>query len=170
MKLYTHRLQISSLAIVLCLTTLASLAQRPDANSWKIIGPGGGGTTYEPMISPHDSRLVVEYSDMTAGYITRDDGLSWRMFNLRAHTEAFAFDPVDPQVIYAGTAALWRSSDCGRTWKMIFPNPGRNTVEHQIGDHSDYSLTTSDPAYPGGDISVIAVAPQSDAKNVHGIA
>jgi photosystem II stability/assembly factor-like uncharacterized protein len=163
-------LQISSLAIVLCLTTLASLAQRPDANSWKIIGPGGGGTTYEPMISPHDSRLVVEYSDMTAGYITRDDGLSWRMFNLRAHTEAFAFDPVDPQVIYAGTAALWRSSDCGRTWKMIFPNPGRNTVEHQIGDHSDYSLTTSDPAYPGGDISVIAVAPQSDAKNGHGSA
>jgi hypothetical protein len=68
------------------------------------------------------------------------------------------------------TAETSLQVDCGRTWKMIFPNPGRNTVEHQIGDHSDYSLTTSDPAYPGGDISVIAVAPQSDAKNGHGSA
>ena len=40
---------------------------------------------------------------------------------------------------------------------MLFPNPARNTVEHQLGDHSDYSLTSDDPAYPGGDITAIAV-------------
>jgi photosystem II stability/assembly factor-like uncharacterized protein len=104
---------------------------------------------------------------MTGGYVTRDDGQSWRMFNLRGHTDAFSFDPTAPQVIYAGNVALWRSGDYGRTWKMIFPNPARNTVEHQIGDHSDYSLTTSDPAYPGGNITAIHIAPGSNARNGH---
>ncbi len=160
MKLNTHRSQILGLAVLLLLTSLASLAQGPKANSWKIVGPGGGGTMIAPTISPHDSQLVVEHCDMTGGYVTRDNGQSWRMFNLRGGIDAFAFDPVDPQVIYAGNAALWKSSDSGQSWKMLFPNPARNTIEHQIGDHSDYSLTSSDPAYPGGDISAIAIAPQ----------
>ena len=98
---------------------------------------------------------------MTGGYITRDDGQSWQMFNLRGGIDVLAFDPADPHVIYAGNAALWRSSDSGRTWQMLFPSPARNTIEHQLGDHSDYSLTSSDPAYPGGDISAIAIVPGS---------
>jgi len=148
-------------AILLVLTALACAAQKPGTNSWKVIGPGGGGTTIGPTISPHDSRLVVEHCDMTGGYITRDNGQSWRMFNLRGGITVFAFDPSDPRVIYAGNAGLWRSSDSGRTWKMLFPSPARNTIEHQLGDHSDYVLTSSDPAYPGGDVSAIAIAPRS---------
>jgi photosystem II stability/assembly factor-like uncharacterized protein len=145
-------------AILLLLVTLACRAQGPGTGSWKVIGPGGGGTTYAPTVSPHDSSLVVEYSDMTGGYITRDDGQSWRMFNLRGGIGVFAFDPADPHVIYAGNAALWRSSDSGQSWKMLFPNPSRGTVEHQLCDHYDYSLTSSDPAYPGGSVSAIAIA------------
>jgi photosystem II stability/assembly factor-like uncharacterized protein len=136
-------------------------AQPPGMTGWKVIGPGGGGTTIGPTISPHDSRLVVEHCDMTGGYVTGDNGLSWHMFNLRGGIEAFAFDPTDPRVIYAGNAALWRSKDSGRTWKMLFPSPARNTVEHQLGDHSDYSLTSDDPAYPGGEIDAIAIAPSA---------
>jgi photosystem II stability/assembly factor-like uncharacterized protein len=153
--------QTPGLAILMLLIVIASPAQGPNANSWKIVGPGGGGTMIAPTISPHDSQLVVEHCDMTGGYVTRDNGQSWRMFNLRGGISVFAFDPVDPQVIYAGNAALWQSSDSGRSWKMLFPNPARNTIEHQLGDHSDYSLTSSDPAYPGGDISAIAIAPQN---------
>jgi photosystem II stability/assembly factor-like uncharacterized protein len=170
MKPNAHKAQILVFAIMLVFTPVFGLAQGQNAKSWKILGPGGGGTTYDPMISPHDSKLVVEFSDMTGGYVTRDNGESWRMFNLRGHTDAFSFDPVDPRVIYAGTTALWRSSDSGQTWKMIFPSPDRNTVEHQIGDHSDYSLTTSDPAYPGGNITVITIVPQSYEKNGQGSA
>jgi photosystem II stability/assembly factor-like uncharacterized protein len=99
---------------------------------------------------------------MTGGYVTRDNGQSWQMFNLRGGISVFAFDPLTPHVIYAGNAALWRSSDAGRTWKMIFPSPDRNTIEHQTGDHSDYSLTSDDPSYPGGDISAIAIDSHGD--------
>jgi photosystem II stability/assembly factor-like uncharacterized protein len=152
--------QRSSFAILLLFTTVAGIAQKPDANGWKVVGPGGGGTTIGPTISPFNSHLVVEHCDMTGGYVTSDDGQSWHMFNLRGGIGVLAFDPADPQVIYAGNAALWRSSDAGQTWKMVFPSPSRDTVEHQLGDHSDYSLTSSDPAYPGGDITAIAVAPR----------
>lgn len=151
-----------SCAILFVFASLAGLAQKPATNGWTVIGPGGGGTTIGPVISPHDSRLVVEHCDMTGGYMTRDSGLSWHMFNLRGGLNVLAFDPVDPRVIYAGNAALWRSSDSGQTWKMVFPNPASDTVEHQTGDHSDYSLTSSDPAYPGGNVTAIAIASRAD--------
>ena len=154
-------------AVLLAFATLAGAAQTPATKGWKVIGPGGGGTTIAPTVSPHDSRLVVEHCDMTGGYVTSDNGLSWRMFNLRGGIEVVAFDPVDPRVIYAGNAALWRSSDAGRTWKMLFPSPDRNTIEHQLGDHSDYSLTSADPTYPGGDISAIAIASPGEKTNAH---
>jgi len=140
----------------------AALCQAPRLNNWKIIGPGGGGTMTAPTISPHDPHTVVEHSDMTGGYITRDDGRSWRMFNLRSGIQTFAFDPSKKQVIYAGNAGLWRSEDSGQTWKMIFPDPNQHTVEHQLGDHSDYVLTSEDPAYPGGDVTAIAPASQEN--------
>ena len=157
-----------ALAILLLLTTLAGSAQESATNSWKVVGPGGGGTMIAPTISPHDSRLVVEHSDMTGGYITRDNGLSWRMLNLRSGIDVFAFDPVAPQVIYAGNAALWRSGDSGRTWRMVFPNPARNTIEHQLTDDSDFVLTSSDSAYPGGEISAIVIAPRSGREKGKG--
>lgn len=130
----------------------------PRLDSWRIIGPGGGGTMLSPTISPHDPNLVVERCDMTGGYITQDGAQSWRMFALRNVIETFAFDPHNPKVIYAGNAALWRSEDTGRSWRMLFPAPARNTVEHQTGDHSNYSLSTADPAYfTGLSISAIAI-------------
>ena len=134
----------------------AGMAQGRSGGAWTVVGPGGGGTTIAPTISPYDSGLVVEHSDMTGGYITRDDGLSWKMVNLRGGIEVFAFDPSDPQAIYAGNAGLWRSSDSGGTWKLVFPEPGRGTIEHQVSDHSDYVLTSGDRAYPGGEVSAIA--------------
>jgi photosystem II stability/assembly factor-like uncharacterized protein len=41
---------------------------------------------------------------------------------------------------------------------MVFPDPKKNTVEHQNGDHAEYSLTTADPIFPAGhSISGIAI-------------
>src|SRR6266566_4678120 len=47
---------------------------------FKIIGPGGGGAMFHPIISPHDSSTVLVSCDMTGSYITHDAGKSWRMF------------------------------------------------------------------------------------------
>jgi photosystem II stability/assembly factor-like uncharacterized protein len=100
---------------------------------------------------------------MTGAYITEDGGASWRMFNLGAAVSSFAFDPTDRNVIYAGTAALWRSADRGRTWRMVFPDPARHTRALFIGDHAEYVLRSDDPLYAGADehttVHGIAVAP-----------
>ena len=163
-------MQMKTAALLLSLT-FAYAAERPGPaprlDSWKVIGPGGGGTMIEPVVSPHDTNLVVEHCDMTGAYITLDGAQSWRMFNLRTVVSTLAFDPHDAKVIYAGNAALWRSEDTGRSWSMVFPNPGRNTVEHQLGDHADARLTSDDDAYPRGfNISRIAVDP-ADPKRIY---
>jgi photosystem II stability/assembly factor-like uncharacterized protein len=144
------------------LSAVVLAAQGPGPASrvdpWTIIGPGGGGTMILPTISPHDPRIVVEHCDMTGAYITLDGAQSWRMFSLRSVVNTFAFDPRSAGVIYAGNEALWRSEDTGRSWSMIFPDPAKNTVEHQNGDHAEYSLTTADASFPAGrSISGIAV-------------
>lgn len=138
----------------------------PRFDSWKVIGPGGGGTMIMPTVSPHDPNLVVEHCDMTGAYITLDGARSWRIFNLRGGVNTFAYDPGNPKVIYAGNAALWRSEDTGRSWSMVFPDPKKNTVEHQLGDHADYRLTSGDPVYPSGwSITAIAVDP-ADSRRI----
>jgi hypothetical protein len=167
MKPNLSRRKFCAVATLLLLASFTMRAQAPSAGAWQVVGPGGGGTTIGPTISPHDSNLVVEHCDMTGGYITRDNGQSWRIFNLRGGIGVLAFDPADAQVIYAGNAALWRSSDAGQSWKMLFPNPGNNTVEHQLSDHADYRLTTSDLAYPGGEISAIALTKQKNPPSGH---
>ncbi len=112
-----------------------------------------------PTISPHDPKIVIERCDMTGSYLSPDGGESWRMFNLRSGTSAFAFDPIRPNVIYAATAALWRSEDTGRTWSMILPDPKKNTVELMRDDHASAVLTSDDPAYPGhGWLSILCAS------------
>ena len=139
----------------------------PRLDAWKIIGPGGGGTTASPTVSPNDPKLVVLRCDMTGAYITHDGGNSWRMFNLRAGVSSFAFDPNHPKRMYAGGAALWRSDDTGAAWSMIFPDPAKKTVEHQNGDHADYSLTTEDQSYVRGmNIGLIAVDPKDSSVHI----
>ena len=126
-------------------------------DAWEVIGPGGGGTMIRPTVSPHDPDVVCLFCDMTGAYISRNGGDSWRMFNLRNWVAAFAYDPSDPKVIYAANAALWRSEDTGRTWSMVWPDPGRS-VEHMRGDHADYCISSEDPSYPSLDCKIVAVA------------
>ena len=139
----------------------------PRLDAWQILGPGGGGTMRRPAISPHDPDLVVLGCDMTGSYLTRDGGLSWRLFHLGGVVSAFAFDPGDPNVVYAGNAALWRSEDGGRGWSLVFPDPARRTVRHGWGDHGDTVFTTEDPAYPSGkdvDVDAVAVDPAESKR------
>jgi photosystem II stability/assembly factor-like uncharacterized protein len=153
---------VAALAVCVCESPAASSPQTgPRLDRWEIIGPGGGGTTRYPLISPHDVNEVLVACDMTGAYLTLDGGQSWRMFNLGTGVSSFAFDPAHRDVIYAGTAAVWQSRDRGRTWRMAFP---RASVSHalMLGDHADYALRTNDPRYPRGGrmaVEALAVAP-----------
>ncbi len=106
----------------------------PRYDRWEVIGPGGGGGIFLPTISPHDANLLLVSCDMTGAYISHDGGRSWRMFNLGGPMAFFIFDPVDPKIIYAKTAAgppsmkhdrppsssaLFRSVDSGITWRRV---------------------------------------------------
>src|SRR6185503_12516222 len=137
-------------------------------DSWRVIGPGGGGTMISPTISPHEPNVVVEHCYMTGGYLTTDGARSWRMFNLRSGISTFAFDPRNPSVIYAGNAALWRSEDRGASWRMVFPDPEKGTTEHTWSDHAEYIINTKDKAYPASgeeiDIQAIAVDPTNSDR------
>ncbi len=133
---------------------LTDATHRPQ--QWKIIGPGGGGAQFFPTISPHDPRTVLVACDMTGSYITHDGGQSWREFNLRSTVGAFAFDPLNPKVMYAGGSGLFRSDDGGARWRLIFPSVESGVQERMVGDHANHSFVSGDN-WPGGMIQAIHI-------------
>jgi len=146
---------LPAILLVLCLN--GSSADRP--GGFRIIGPGGGGAMFHPTISPHDSKTVLIACDMTGSYITHDGGQTWRMFNLRGVVDFFVFDPIDPKTMYAHATALWRSTDGGEHWNLVYPTPSAVKEVRMNSDHSDETIV-ADPD-PLGDIAALAIDPAS---------
>lgn len=140
-------------------------AARP--GDFQIIGPGGGGAMFNPTISPHDENTVLVSCDMTGAYITHDGGQSWRMFNLRGTVRFFAFDPVNPKTLYAYVTGLWRSTDGGETWNLIYPKASAIRGIRMNSDHADESIV-ADPD-PLGRIAALAIDP-ADSKVIYAAA
>ena len=149
--------------VVLWLTP--AFAGRP--GGFRIIGPGGGGAMFHPSISPHDSNTVLIACDMTGAYITHDGGKNWRMFNLRGVVNFFVFDPADAKTIYAHATGLWRSTDSGEHWSLVYPAPSAVKGVKMASDHSDEDII-ADPE-PLTDISALAVDP-ADSKTMYAAA
>ena len=151
----------------------SALAARP--GDFKVLGPGGGGAMFNPTISPHDPNTVLVSCDMTGAYITHDGGQSWRMFNLRGVVHFFVFDPLDAMVIYAQTSGvwpatagipktlytqasiLWRSTDAGESWKIVYPKPEKIKAIVMKSDHADEDLVVD--SNPLGIITALAIDP-----------
>ena len=125
---------IASIGLV-ALTSMAPLTAR--AEDFTVVGPGGGGAMFHPTVSPHDPNEVLVACDMTGSYISHDGGNSWRMFNLRGTVRFFAFDPLDTHTLYAGTQALWRSTDDGNSWKLVWPAASSLRSIRMSSDHAD---------------------------------
>lgn len=118
----------------------------PRLDRWEVIGPGGGGALFFPTISPHDPARVMIRCDMTGTYLTEDAGQSWRMFNLRTASALLTFDPVDADTIYVGGLGLWRSTDAGKSWGLVYPDPESVTGVRIAGDHGEETILTTGPA------------------------
>jgi photosystem II stability/assembly factor-like uncharacterized protein len=143
---------------------LAALTARAD--NFTVVGPGGGGAMYHATISPHDPSEVLVACDMTGAYLSRDGGHSWRMFNLRGTVRFFAFDPLQAHTIYAGTQALWRSTNDGESWKLVSPRPSMVRDVRMNSDHAD-EVIISDSNSIGG-IVALAIDPTDSHTLVAG--
>jgi len=161
-QLLSTTLAAATLAFGLPAVRGAAVIQKAEKGRWRVIGPGGGGAQYRPTVSPHDPNTVLVACDMTGSYITRDAGRSWRQFNLRTRVDAFAFDPANPLVIYAGSSGLFRSEDGGERWRLVFPSPSAVKGERMVGDHAQHSFISSDN-WPGGSIQAIRIDPTQTA-------
>jgi len=147
----TKRILALIVATVPCLATAA----RP--GDFRVIGPGGGGAMFNPTISPHDPQTVLISCDMTGAYITHDGGRSWRMFNLRGTVRFFAFDPIQPKTFYAGVTGLWRSTDDGESWNLVWPKPESVRNIQMNSDHADEHIVAEPPL---GEIVALAIDPK----------
>jgi photosystem II stability/assembly factor-like uncharacterized protein len=157
-----HHLFCAVLVFV-CLSS--AFAQRP--GGFRVIGPGGGGAMFNPTISPHDPNTVLISCDMTGSYITHDGGRTWRMFSLRGVVNFFVFDPLDAKTIYAHATGLWRSTDGGEQWTLVYPSPSAVKGVKMDSDHSDEQIL-ADPD-PLRTIAALAIDP-SDSQVLYAAA
>ena len=113
-------------------------------DSWTITGYGGGGAMFNPAVSPYDVNYAYVSCDMSQSFVTYNGGESWRMFNLRGMVHFYVFDPLDSNVIYANSIGLFRSTDKGNTWNLVYPDPSEILGIAQKGDEADEYLITRD--------------------------
>jgi photosystem II stability/assembly factor-like uncharacterized protein len=154
---------LPAILVALCLSSAS--ADRP--GNFRVIGPGGGGAMFNPTVSPHDTNTVLISCDMTGSYITHDGGQTWRMFNLRGVVDFFVFDPLDAKTMYAHATALWRSTDGGEHWNLVYPSPSSVRDVKMNSDHAD-EIIVADPD-PLGSIAALAVDP-ADSKTLYAAA
>ncbi len=115
--------------LVVCLFSALLLAS--DKIQWRQLGPGGGGNMLSVGVSPHDPNVVLMGSDVGGIFWTGDGGATWSLRNTAGNKPDhvagygiyghFAFDPVDPNLVYIGA---WRSTDRGYTWDVAINNNG----------------------------------------------
>src|SRR5262245_15734751 len=148
--------------VFLVALALTGASDRP--GGFTIVGPGGGGAMFHPSVSPHDLDTVLVSCDMTGAYITHDGGKSWRMFNLRGVVEFFVFDPKDGKVIYAQATGLWRSSDNGESWNLVYPKSSTVKGVRMNSDHSDEEIIAEPD--PLASISAMAIDP-ADSRTLY---
>jgi photosystem II stability/assembly factor-like uncharacterized protein len=110
--------------------------------TWEKIGPGGGGATFIPTFSYHNTSDFLLRCDMTGSYHTKNGGESYQQTNFPNGAASFAYDPGDSQTIYIGSNYLSRSTDGGETWTRIFPAKQDIVSESYSGDHASYSMET----------------------------
>jgi photosystem II stability/assembly factor-like uncharacterized protein len=133
-------------------------------DAWGYVGFGGGGAMFDPAVSPHNTSRAMVSCDMTGSFSTTDGGASWRMFNLKGPVTNYVFDPIDSNIVYANSIALFKSSDRGNTWKLFYPAPQEVKGTVSQGDHANEKFVTVDGTERK--VQAFAIDP-SDSKKLY---
>jgi len=106
---------------------------------WYVVGGGESG-----YVAPDPKDLNVFYSGNYGGLLTRLDRATGQMRNVNiwpdnpmGHssedirerfqwTFPIVFSPIDPNVLYASSQHLWRTTDGGQSWERISPDLTRH--------------------------------------------
>jgi photosystem II stability/assembly factor-like uncharacterized protein len=113
--------------VTLCVGTVGSGAFiSPDGGeSWRRVGRGlwGESRVFTLALHPSEKRTMLAGAD-DGVYKSVDGGQSFERLDSpmnALHVWKLAFDPSDPDTIFAGTrpAALFRSTDGGRNWRKL---------------------------------------------------
>ena len=123
------RLLTSLVSFILsCFTWAAGQGPaRDDEITWRVVGPGGGGSTFLAAVSPHDPDLAFLSADVGPTYRTRDGGKTWQPVARadRDYWEPYCargmrFDAKDPKDLWMwGLRGLYESRDEGDTWECL---------------------------------------------------
>jgi photosystem II stability/assembly factor-like uncharacterized protein len=131
-------------------------------DKWGITGYGGGGAMFYPAVSPHNPDFAFVACDMTGSFVSHNGGQSWRMFCLRGPVKYFVFDPVDSNIVYAKSIALFKSTDRGFTWNIIYPGTSEINGFVSKGDHAQEVIITNDSTRRN--VLALAVDPDNSKK------
>jgi photosystem II stability/assembly factor-like uncharacterized protein len=131
-------------------------------DKWDYVGAGGGGAMFYPTVSPHNPDVVFVSCDMGGSYVTYNGGESWRMFNLHDHVRFYVFDPLDSNTIYANSIGLFKSTDRGNTWSILYPAPSEIKGLVSKGDHAEEVFVTNDSTLRN--VLALSVDPDNSKK------
>lgn len=93
------------------------------------IGMGGCGCTNTPTISPFDSNTMIALTDMGGFFVSNNSGENWKRVDTKGVVNSVTFDPNQEGVIYVGGSGLYKSTDNGKNFEMIYPNKDKIIAE-----------------------------------------
>lgn len=147
------RFVVCVLAVIsafVCIFGISGCNQRaPYAPSLKAatLGIGGGGMLLDPSISPFDKDTMIVIPDMGGIYVSHDAGVNWTRKNLQGLVQKAHFDPNREGVVYAGGTGLYRSTDNGDSFDLIFPKE-EEIIERRNSDEVSMQYLFTHSNYP----------------------
>ena len=130
------------------------------------IGIGGGGMLHSPQVSPFDSNTFIVVADMGGIYVTHDAGLSYDRKNLQGTAMFSYFDPTQEGVVYSGGSGLYRSTDNGDNFELIFPRQDDIIKKNNMNENGLHYYYTESKIYPTNKLIKDCIVNPNDSNNI----
>lgn len=111
------------------------------------LGIGGGGLLLNPSISPFDENTMIVIPDIGGIYVSHNTGIDWKRKNLQGLVQKAYFDPNRENIVYAGGTGLYRSTDNGDAFNLIFPKE-EEIIERRNCDEVSMQYLFTNTNYP----------------------